>query len=161
MAAPLAPLTPHASARHFLGAELRHRRLRAGLSMNQLAPLVLASPDLLAKVERAVRFPSEDLVTRCDHELGADGYLIRLHGLVVAERDIVKPPTDIAALAASLQAALGPFTDPHVGGHRAPSVGRSTPDLLEHIDEVLGAQVIHPAVRRGHERGPLRAPISG
>jgi len=129
MAASLAPLTPYTSARHFFGAELRHQRLRARLSMNQLAQRILVSPDLLAKVERAQRFPSADLVTRCDHELDADGYLVRLHGLVVAERDTAKPHRDLAGLAASLHAALAPYIEP--AAVTAPT------SLVDRIDSLL------------------------
>lgn len=113
----LSPLTPHASVAHFFGAELRHRRLAAGLSTRKLAPRVLAGPGLLDKVERAQRFASADLAGRCDAELGADGALIRLHRLAVAEREAASPHArhagsanpEIARLIEALQAALASF----------------------------------------------------
>ena len=92
MAAPLAPLTPYASARHFFGAELRHLRMRAGLSHYALAVRVHVQCSLIGKVELAQRHPSRDLAERCDRVLGAAGELLRLHGLVQAERDNLPPP---------------------------------------------------------------------
>lgn len=80
--------------------------MHVGFSIRQLAPRVLVSPTLLNKVERAVRFPSADLAIRCDHELGADGALIRLYGLVVAERQKTNSQQDIVTLAGRLHAAL-------------------------------------------------------
>ena len=135
----LSPLTPHASVAHFFGAELRHRRLAAGLSTRQLGPLVLASPGLLDKVERAQRFASSDLAGRCDAELGADGALIRLHGLVVAKREADRPHTrragsanpEVARLVDVLQSALASFA--------APVSRDSSGGLMERIDLLLAA----------------------
>ncbi|MEV6965700.1 helix-turn-helix domain-containing protein [Hamadaea sp. NPDC051192] len=133
----LSPLTPHASVAHFFGAELRHRRLAAGLSTRHLAPRVLASPGLLDKVERAQRFPSVDLAARCDAELHADGALTRLHGLVVAQREATRPHarragsahSEVARFVEVLQAALADFATPV---QREPSDG-----LMERIDLLL------------------------
>jgi transcriptional regulator with XRE-family HTH domain len=81
-----ADLTPLASTRHFLGAELRRWRQRAGLSLAQLARAVYAHPDLLAKVEKAQRWPSSNLVEQCDAVLGTGGILSRLHELAASEQ---------------------------------------------------------------------------
>ncbi|MBO0868125.1 MAG: helix-turn-helix domain-containing protein, partial [Micromonosporaceae bacterium] len=50
-------LDPGRSARHQFGAELRRLRLARGLSQAGLARLVHVSPDLVAKVEKAERWP--------------------------------------------------------------------------------------------------------
>jgi hypothetical protein len=142
------PLTPHASVAHFFGAELRHRRLCARLSARQLAPQVLASPGLLDKVERAQRFPSVDLAVRCDQVLDAEGALIRLHGLVMAERAAVQPRrnlpgNEVARLVETLQAALADFAGP-VRPEPADA-------LVERIDSVLsaaGADSSHSLAKR-------------
>lgn len=69
---------PRDTAEGLFGAELRARRIEAGLSLRRLAPLVLVSHDLLARVEKAQRRPQSDLVERLDTVLGADGELRRL-----------------------------------------------------------------------------------
>ncbi|MFG1955473.1 helix-turn-helix domain-containing protein [Micromonospora sp. NPDC048830] len=73
-----AELTPHTSARHFLGAELRCWRQQRGLSLARLAALVYVSPDLLGKIEKAERTASLDAMVRCDEALGTGGALARL-----------------------------------------------------------------------------------
>jgi len=75
-------LTPHASPRHFLGAELRCWRQHRGLSLMQLGYAVHVSADLLCKVEKATRTPTESLLRRCDEELRTDGALTRLFAFV-------------------------------------------------------------------------------
>jgi transcriptional regulator with XRE-family HTH domain len=86
MGAPLSELSPYASARHFFGAEVRLRRLAAGLSQDHLAEQVITATSTVNKVELARRFPSADFATRCDAVLNAGGALIRLHQLAMAER---------------------------------------------------------------------------
>ncbi|BCJ76080.1 hypothetical protein CS0771_56240 [Catellatospora sp. IY07-71] len=86
--AQLRDLTPYASALHFFGAELRHHRQLAGLSLRRLGPQVFASPSQLRLVEAARRFPSMDLAGRCDSVLNTGGVLARLHPLVSAERAV-------------------------------------------------------------------------
>ncbi|MFG3621290.1 multiprotein-bridging factor 1 family protein [Nocardia sp. NPDC047654] len=69
---------PRATAETLFGAELRARRVAAGLSLRQLAPLVLVSHDLLARIEKAERRPQPDLVDRLDAVLKTGGRLSRL-----------------------------------------------------------------------------------
>jgi transcriptional regulator with XRE-family HTH domain len=71
-------LTPHASGWRFLGAELRCWRQRQSVSLAQLARAVYVSPDLLAKIEKADRTPSLDIIGRCDEALNTGGALGRL-----------------------------------------------------------------------------------
>jgi len=69
---------PRDTAEGLFGVELRVRRIEAGFSLRRLAPLVLVSHDLLARIEKAQRRPQPDLVDRLDAALGADGELCRL-----------------------------------------------------------------------------------
>jgi len=129
----MSPLTPYASARHFLGAELRHHRLTAGLSLTALASRVLVAPTLLGKIEAATRYPNSDLVERCDEVLGCGGALVRLHGLVEAERQArsASPAADPAQLLAQLLDSIGRVA--------TPSLANSANRVLNHIDNVLHA----------------------
>ena len=86
MSAPPRMLEPNRSVLDFFGAELRHRRTAAGLSYAALARQVFVTADMVGKVEAGLRFPSLDLAQRADDLLHADGALVRLHGLAVAER---------------------------------------------------------------------------
>jgi transcriptional regulator with XRE-family HTH domain len=73
-----AELRPQQSPRHYLGAELRAWRQLRQFSLARLGRMVHVSGDLLGKVEKAQRWPSEDLIRRCDSALGAAGTLTRL-----------------------------------------------------------------------------------
>lgn len=79
-------LTPNASVRHFFGAELRHWRERRGLSQATLGRTVHVSPDLIAKVEKATRWPTNSLVARCEDVLNTGGVLLRLLQLLEHQR---------------------------------------------------------------------------
>ncbi|MER7004120.1 helix-turn-helix transcriptional regulator [Dactylosporangium sp. NPDC000555] len=81
MAQKLAELRPFESPQHYLGAELRSWRLLRGYSLARLGSAVHISGALLGKVEKAQRWPSKDLVERCDETLNAAGTLTRLYGL--------------------------------------------------------------------------------
>lgn len=142
MAAPETPLTPYLSAQHFLGAELRHRRVAAGLSQRALAERLFVSWATVGKVELGQRYPTLDLTQRCDELLHAGGVLVRLHGLVEAER------------AAQARTALAPTTG--VDQERAAAlVGQivkaalrqlptqTTAGVLARIDSALLADAAH------------------
>jgi transcriptional regulator with XRE-family HTH domain len=79
-------LTPNASVRHFFGAELRHWRERRGLSQATLGRTVHVSPDLIAKVEKATRWPTRSLVASCEDVLNTGGVLVRLLQLLEHQR---------------------------------------------------------------------------
>ena len=102
-----ADLTPHASAQHFFGAELRHWRLRSGLSLAQLGRSVYASADLLGKVEKAQRWPSRTLVDDCENVLRTGGILLRLYALASTER--LGPRTTAGSGARSAAARWAPI----------------------------------------------------
>ncbi len=71
-------LTPYVSGRDLLGSELRCWRQHRGLSLARLAASVFASADLLAKIEKADRVASLDLIERCDAAMDTGGALARL-----------------------------------------------------------------------------------
>jgi hypothetical protein len=71
-------LTPNASPRHLLGAELRRWRQTRGLSITLLAAQVYVSRELLQKVETAHRNAGADLIAACDTVLNTGGALARL-----------------------------------------------------------------------------------
>jgi transcriptional regulator with XRE-family HTH domain len=77
-------LRPELSPVHLFGARLRAFRELKGLSQRELGALVFCSGHLIGKVEKADRRPSEELVSRCDAALGADGALIALFADAVA-----------------------------------------------------------------------------
>ena len=79
-------LTPDKSARNFFGSELRHWRTTRDLSQDRLGSLVAYSGDLIGKLEKAERWPTLDLASRCDAVLETGGSLARLWPLVERER---------------------------------------------------------------------------
>jgi transcriptional regulator with XRE-family HTH domain len=87
------PLTPHASGRHFLGAELRVWRHKRELSVAELARRVYVSRELLQKIETAQRRASPDLIHACDTALDTAGALGRLLDFIEhAERVPARQP---------------------------------------------------------------------
>ncbi|HTT55226.1 MAG TPA: helix-turn-helix transcriptional regulator [Streptosporangiaceae bacterium] len=79
-------LTPDASVPDRFGAELRRWRLARGLTQRGLAGLIWHSQELVAKVEKAERWPSWYLATRCDVALRKGGLLARLWPAVERQR---------------------------------------------------------------------------
>ncbi|MEU8686024.1 helix-turn-helix transcriptional regulator [Streptomyces sp. NPDC048611] len=76
------------------GAELRRRRIEAGLSLGELAILIRFSKGHLSKIERGVKAPSHDLAQLCDSALHADGHLSSL--ISAPERNTaVTPMTEV------------------------------------------------------------------
>ncbi|MCX0269570.1 helix-turn-helix domain-containing protein [Nocardia zapadnayensis] len=71
-------LTPEVSAMHSLGAELRRPRIMSGLSQAELGAEIAYSASMVAKVEKAERWPSLHFVQQSDNALGADTALIEL-----------------------------------------------------------------------------------
>jgi DNA-binding XRE family transcriptional regulator len=87
------PLDPGLSERHRFGAELRAARVDKGLSQAELAKLVHVHPDLIAKIEKATRWPTEALAASCDAVLGSSGRLSALWPDVARERHEAKRST--------------------------------------------------------------------
>jgi len=95
-----AELTPLASPQHFFGAELRSWRRRRSLSLAQLGRMVYVSADLIGKVEKAQRWPSEALVDECEAVLDSGGALPRLYTLAVGERPASSTRADASVIVA-------------------------------------------------------------
>jgi transcriptional regulator with XRE-family HTH domain len=86
------------SAAHLFGARLRVLRLSHGLSHRALAELVVCSPDLIAKLEKAVRRGDQRLISRCDEALGASGALVEVWLAAYADpRHRLTPSNAVAA----------------------------------------------------------------
>jgi hypothetical protein len=77
---PSRELDAGASPLALFGAELRHYRVAAGLSQEQLGELIGYSAALVGAVETARRMPTEDFAARCDAApgLATGGALARL-----------------------------------------------------------------------------------
>lgn len=152
MAAPETPLTPYASAQHFLGAELRHRRVAAGLSQRAFADRLFVHETLVGKVELGQRYLSLSLAQRCDAELEAGGALVRLHGLAEAERATRAQSTVSAAVTlGEVEAAALLKLIVHAALRDLPP---TTASVLARIDSALQPQTAPGRVARAARRLP-------
>lgn len=70
-------LDPASSPRALLGAELRHRRERAGLSQTELGAPLFVSGSFVGQLESGVRRMQMDQAEKFDEVLGADGFFVR------------------------------------------------------------------------------------
>ena len=86
MGQPRRQLSPERSALDLWGTELRAWRDRRGLSLAKLGQRIRYDPSYLARLERAERFPPEQVAQACDRELDAGGELSRLWHLADADR---------------------------------------------------------------------------
>ena len=71
-------LDPGSSLLAFFGAELRRRRVAAGMSQDQLGQAINFSAALVGRVEVGERMPSPDLARRCDDVLATGGLFAHL-----------------------------------------------------------------------------------
>lgn len=78
----LKDLDPSSSPRAFFGADLRRRRLAAGLTQDEVGLKISYTSSLVGLVEHGLRFPSQGFAKDCDDLLAADGALIRLWELM-------------------------------------------------------------------------------
>lgn len=129
-------LRPEISERHKFGAELRAARLGRGMSQAALADLIHVHRDLVAKVERAVRKPSERFAASCDSVLGTAGTLTALWARVVEEQQEFAAAPDAVARdmldhCLRLLAVLG-STANAVGLHSLGAVVAGELDMLAH-----------------------------
>ncbi len=138
---PQAPreLTPHASLRHFFGAELRHWRQLAQLSHDRLGAQINYSGEMISKVEKAERTPTAALATACDQVLGTGGALTRLLALIDAT-------TQQARAGGSVNAGSnpGPVLGRALHGHSptvaaSPARGEDPVNRLEFLVSTFGA----------------------
>lgn len=86
-------LNPFASARAFLGAELRHWRTQRGLSQAGLGRLTHDSAALIGRFEKAERWPSRDAALRLDEALETSGALTRIWDRTSQEKTQRPAPT--------------------------------------------------------------------
>ncbi|MEU2251525.1 helix-turn-helix transcriptional regulator [Streptomyces sp. NPDC019224] len=70
-------LDPSSSPRALLGAELRHRRERAGLSQTELGAPLFVSGSFIGQLESGVRRMQMDQAVKFDEVLSADGFFER------------------------------------------------------------------------------------
>ncbi|WP_328905083.1 helix-turn-helix domain-containing protein [Streptomyces sp. NBC_00234] len=70
-------LDPSSSPRALLGAELRHRRERAGLSQDDLGAPLFVSGSFIGQLEIGVRRMQLDQAEKFDELLGSDGFFVR------------------------------------------------------------------------------------
>lgn len=145
-------LNPDLSARDRFGAELRSWRQRAGLSQAALARLVHVHPDLIAKVEKAVRRPSRDLAADCDAALGAGGSLLGLWAPAAADprrpHAPLPPPVPVGCVLAGPGDGAASVIRLDTGLYRAADLAG-----LEHYSHVDVICYLHPGVRQSSVSG--------
>ncbi|MEX2969882.1 helix-turn-helix domain-containing protein [Streptomyces sp. C184] len=105
------------------GAELRRRRIEAGLSLGKLATLICFSKGHLSKIERGVKAPSHDLAQLCDSALNAGGQLSSL--ISAPERSVDEEPLTDADVAVpwTLRMQAGGESDFVAFDHTSPGGG--------------------------------------
>ena len=85
------PLSRQASVRDAFGAAVRDLRGRRGLSQADLGSLVFVSKDQIGKIEKALRWPTAELIADLDRELGAAGLLQAFEPNLRSQRRIAQP----------------------------------------------------------------------
>jgi transcriptional regulator with XRE-family HTH domain len=164
------PLDPEASSAALLGAEIRTRRQRRGLTLEGLAALIGCSPQHVSEVERAKTSVSEPFVAACDQALDARGAISALLRAVVTERALerargrstighgsLRPRSASGSLAA--QPSASSKVDPELVQHWLELKG-----VLTDHDQLFGPRrvlVYHAAGARDHRPPPpdgARAP---
>jgi transcriptional regulator with XRE-family HTH domain len=70
-----------------LGAELRRRRLAAGLTQQVLADRIGYDRSYLSQVETGAQVPAEQFILLCERELVAGGKLLGMFRELLAERE--------------------------------------------------------------------------
>ncbi|GAB4586192.1 helix-turn-helix domain-containing protein [Nocardia sp. IFM 10818] len=110
----MSDLTPHVSARHRFGAELRRRRIQRGFSQAELGRRILHSASTVAKVETAQRWPSRDFAEHSDSVLGTGGELLRLWHEAHLERtdqQVTAPKSVVEQHLVENHPEIEPFTE--------------------------------------------------
>jgi transcriptional regulator with XRE-family HTH domain len=116
-------LTPHASAQHYWGAELRSWRVKRGLSLDELGQKIHRDRSYLSKIELGKRPAPADLAADCDRALDAADALVRLHRNLRGDlgRDRQPPLLDSFDVASSGPHVANPVDHVEFGqGHAAP-----------------------------------------
>jgi len=84
---PLKAQDPGRSVDAWVGAELRHRRLQAGLKQAEFADVAKVDSSLISKLELGVRGLQADTARRLDQVLRTEGFFQRALPLVEREKD--------------------------------------------------------------------------
>jgi transcriptional regulator with XRE-family HTH domain len=71
-----------------LGADVRRRRLAAGLTQQMLADRIGYDRSYLSQVETGAQIPAEQFILQCEHELAAGGDLLGMFRELLAEREV-------------------------------------------------------------------------
>jgi transcriptional regulator with XRE-family HTH domain len=141
-------LDPQLSVKHFFGAELRRFRVARNLSQAALGAAIHASADMVAKIEKAERWPARDFAERCDQVLDSEGVLTRLWPLVDKLRgeQVAQPAIPAQRATATLRRDKNPpqEADPvPLVAQRSRDLGsrlgmsNTSMSILEYIDEEL------------------------
>ncbi|MGY0230179.1 helix-turn-helix transcriptional regulator [Longispora urticae] len=149
-------LHPQLSPRHAFGAAVREWRTLRALSQADLGTLVFVSKDQIGKIEKALRWPSPDLVTGLDVALDAGGALAAFWPSLQAQRQSSRQPS-LPTTTSLEQAALDWVLVDSAPRMLATSeahwideevaVGASRQlDWFRQLDHVHGAGRIHPLV---------------
>nr|WP_281243627.1 helix-turn-helix transcriptional regulator [Glycomyces sambucus] len=78
----------------WVGAELRHRRMQAGLNQAELADFAKVDSSLISKLELGVRGLQTDTARRLDQVLRTEGFFQRVLPLVERKKDKRTRPSD-------------------------------------------------------------------
>ena len=70
-----------------LGADVRRRRLAAGLTQQLLADRIGYDRSYLSQVETGAQIPAEQFILQCERQLAAGGDLLRMFRELLAERE--------------------------------------------------------------------------
>ncbi|WP_026189926.1 MULTISPECIES: helix-turn-helix domain-containing protein [Salinispora] len=138
-------LAPHTSAKHYFGAHLRSWREQRGWSQARLGEHVHVSSDLIAKIEKALRWPTSEFATACDTALAAGGALTNLLALVELERH--QERVAVAATVSAVRAAVSQQrcrTTPTASAFAASPGGIATGAAADWASALPGVQLTAP-----------------
>jgi transcriptional regulator with XRE-family HTH domain len=80
---PIRDIDPESSPAAYFGGELRHLRIRAGITQEALAKILNYDPSYISAIELGKQFPDKrSFATAADETFGTDGHLSRAWGLV-------------------------------------------------------------------------------
>jgi transcriptional regulator with XRE-family HTH domain/tetratricopeptide (TPR) repeat protein len=134
------------SVKHYFGAELRRFRVARRLSQAALGAATHVSADLIAKIEKAERWPARDFAERCDQALESEGVLVRLWPLVEQLRceQLPEAVVPVQRTAAPPPPEFRPNPDPvSLAARKSRNLGsrlgtsNTTESVLECIDEEI------------------------
>ncbi|MFF4217909.1 helix-turn-helix domain-containing protein [Streptomyces nondiastaticus] len=175
MGRPARKLTPDRSARHLFGADLRHRREAAGMTLEKLAEVVCYSRSHLARIETAEHVPPPDLPGRLDEVFGTGEHFVRLYAIARHEvhPDKYRRRMELEARARVIDEYAGHLvpglvqTEDYARALFRVSNPKATPDEIE---ELVSARLSRQALLRAEappdlsmvlDEAVIRRPIGG